>query len=93
MLLRDLAEIKINFKEADFWVVRRGSIETVGSVSRIFNPEHFGVKVIRIDILVPDYLYYAIMHLHSTGQFKMLCHGTLSLVNIRVDDLKDIKLV
>jgi len=90
MRLKDLATIKIDFEAPDFWVVRRGSLVTVGSVTRTFNREHFGVKVFATDILLPDYLYYAMMDLHTQGYYKLLAHGTLPLVNIRLDDVKNI---
>ncbi|MDQ1228423.1 hypothetical protein QE443_004684 [Pantoea ananatis] len=92
MKLSDLATIRTNFSEADFWLVRRGSLKICGQPVRQFNPEHIGVKVIRTDILLPDYLFYCMHHLHSTGRWEPLTTGTLSLVNIRVSDVRDIVL-
>ena len=90
MRLVDVATIKTDFNEANFWLVRRGSIKTVGSVKREFSPYHIGIKIHQVDILLPDYLYYCLMHLHQTGHWENLSHGTLSLVNIRVSDVKRI---
>lgn len=90
MKLSDLATIKTNFKKADFWVVRRGTLQAVGSVTRSFYMEHIGIKVVRVDILLPDYLYYAMMDLHSRGYYRPLATGTLQLVHIRVRDIKNI---
>lgn len=92
MKLKHLAEIKVQFKHADFWIVRRGTLESVGSVTRDYNPEHYGVKVTRTDILVPDFLYYAMMDLHSRNYYKVLAHGSLPLVNIRIADIENITL-
>lgn len=92
MKLSDLATIRTNFPEADFWLVRRGSLKTCGQPVREFNPEHIGVKVQRTDILLPDYLYYCLMHIHSSKMWEPLATGTLSLVNIRVSDVRDIVL-
>lgn len=93
MKLQDVAKISTNAPDADFWIVRRGTIKAVGKPTYVFNFEHIGVKVIRTDILLPEYLYYCLMHLHSSGQWETLATGSLSLVNIRVSDIKHIGLV
>ena len=93
MKLCDLATIKTNFPEADFWIVRRGSVERCGDVTLEFNPEHIGVKVNRTDILLPDYLYYAMMNIHIQGHWKERANGSLSLVNIKVSDVRSISLI
>jgi hypothetical protein len=92
MKLSHLATIKTNFPEAHFWLIRRGSKERCGEVTRVFNPEHIGIRVERIDILLPDYLYYVFMHIHSTKHWEQIATGTLSLVNIRVSDVQNIEL-
>ena len=92
MKLQDVATISTNMKDADFWIVRRGSLKTVGKPLREFNPEHIGIKVLRTDLLLPDYLFYCMMHLHSSQQWEPLATGSLSLVNIRVSDVQRITL-
>ncbi|PKB89349.1 hypothetical protein A8A01_14580 [Ewingella americana] len=92
MKLQDVAAVSTNFPEADFWIVRRGSLKSVGEPTYKFNPEHIGIKVIRTDLLLPRYLYYCLMHIHSAGKWKPLATGTLELVNIRVSDIKHIAL-
>ncbi|MGC0987134.1 hypothetical protein WKH15_21700 [Pantoea agglomerans] len=92
MKLSDVATIRCSFPEADFWLVRRGSLKTCGQPVRVYNPEHFGVKVIRTDILLPEYLYLCMEHLHSRGMWEPLATGTLSLVNIQVSDVRKIVL-
>lgn len=92
MKLSELTTIKTHFPEADFWVVRRGSLTTCGAVTREYNPEHIGVKVTRLDVLLPDYLYYCLMHLHQSKRWEPLATGTLELVNIRVADVRNIAL-
>ena len=93
MRLQDVAKVSTDFPEADFWIVRRGTEKAVGEPTYVFNPEHIGVKVISTDILLPEYLYYCMMHLHSSRRWESLATGTLSLVNIRVSDIKHIGLV
>jgi hypothetical protein len=90
MKLKHLCEIKTNFPEADFWLVRKGDEKEVGRPTKEFSPENIGIKVIETDVLYPQYLYYALMNLHSQGKFEEISHGTLRLKNIRVDDIKNI---
>lgn len=92
MRLSDITTIKTNFQDADFWLVRRGAASQCGKPVKVFNPEHIGIKVNRTDILLPDYLYYCFMHIHSTKYWEQLANGTLSLVNIRVSDVRKIEL-
>lgn len=91
MKLSDLCTIKTNFPDADFWIGRRGTIHAVGSVTKTFNPEHIGVKVVRDGVVSPTYLFYVLPYICSTGKFKPLATGTLSLVNIKVQDVKNIQ--
>lgn len=92
MRLSDVATIKTNFPDANFWLVRRGSAKRCGEPTRVFNPEHIGIRITRVDLLLPDYLYYALLHIHQTGQWEQLATGTLDLVNIRVSDVRSIEL-
>lgn len=92
LTLAQVADIKVNFPDADFWIVRRGSEDAVGSPVREFNSEHLGVKVTRTDILDPNYLYYALQYVKMQGYWKGRAHGTLRLKNIRKEDLAGIVL-
>ncbi|MCF5551121.1 hypothetical protein ALQ54_200117 [Pseudomonas syringae] len=92
MRLSDVATIRTNFPEAHFWLIRRGSADRCGAPGRVFNPEHIGVLVNRTDIVLPDYLFYALMHVHQQGYWERLATGTLNLVNIRVSDVQRIEL-
>ena len=90
--LKDIATIKLNCKKADFWVTRRGTPDKIGGVSKIFNKESFGIKVTRPDIMVPDFLYYAMMNIHMQGHYKNLGSGTTQLVSIKLDNIKNIRI-
>ncbi|MCE2597175.1 hypothetical protein K6Y31_20585 [Motilimonas cestriensis] len=92
MKLSDIATIATNLQDADFWLVRRGSLKTCGKPSTTFNKEHIGIKVINTDLMHPRYLYYCFEDLHSRGVWEPLATGTLSLVNIRVSDVRQIEL-
>ena len=88
--LKDVAEIKIKFPDADFWIVRRGSSKTVGQPTTEYNPEHIGVKVTATNVLDPKYLRYMIEYLWRSGKFSAIATGTTNLVNIRAEDIKNI---
>ncbi len=92
MKLCELVTIKTNFPEADFWLVRRGSKERCGEPSRLFNPEHIGIKVDQTKVLLPDYLFYVFVSIHHQKHWERLATGTLNLVNIRVSDVRNIEL-
>jgi hypothetical protein len=92
MKLSDVATVKTNFPDAHFWIIRRGALSQCGKPVREFNVEHIGIKIERTDILLPDYLYYALMKIHGDGSWKAVATGTLELVNIQVQDIKGIKL-
>jgi len=88
--LGDLAYIQTNYPEADFWIVRKGSDKTVGSVTKEFKPQHIGIKVIATETLDPGYLYYALMNIYNQGYFRNKAIGSLNLKHIRVQDIKEI---
>lgn len=88
--LKRLAKVKTNFKDADFWLTRRGNKECCGCPSRKFNKEHIGIKVERTDILLPDYLYYAMQHLYNKGYWRQFECGTIALQHIKVKDVKEV---
>ena len=92
MKLSNVCTISMNYPEAHFWIVRRGSAERVGAPTREFNQEHIGIRVERLGILLPDYLYYVMVHIHQSGYWKRMARGTLELVHIRVSDVREIEL-
>lgn len=85
----DLFEVKTNFPEADLWLIRKGTPDKVGSVTKTFSPEHIGIKVKDTNVILPSYLYYVLMHLHSTGLFKKQATGSTRLQNITTAMVKE----
>ena len=83
------ADIKTNMKDADFWVVRKGSDKTVGSVTNEYSPEHIGVKI-RNHNMDPQYMNYALQHVHGKGYYSGLSRGTTNLKNITTGHVKSI---
>ena len=90
--LKDFCKVATNFEDADFWLQRKGSIDTVGTPLKEFAPQHIGIKVVRTDVLDPKYLYYKMMDIYNTGYWKQHSHGTLKLVNIKTEDVKNLGL-
>ena len=81
-------EIQTNLPDADFWIVRKGSIDKVGSVSKTFNAEHIGVKITNKKLLDKNYMAYKMQHVHNTGYYKKVAIGTIGLQHIKVADVK-----
>lgn len=92
MRLQDVATIAACFPDADFWIVRRGSLTTVGRPTYTFNREHIGIKVVRTDLILPQYLYYSMVNIFESGSWQSIATGTTALVNLRVSDIKHIAL-
>ena len=87
--LSEKTEIKTNFPEADFWIIRKGSQHSVGRPTKEFNKEHIGIKVISDDIL-PQYLFYKMEYVYSLGYYQNLAHGTTELKNFSISDISNI---
>lgn len=90
MTIGDLVDFKTNFEDADFWLIRKGSENTVGKPVKEYSPEHIGVKIKEGSPVLPDYLFYVFMMLQSRGIFTKLSKGTTRLKNIRVSDIKNL---
>ena len=90
--LKDIAEVRTNFPEADFWLIRRGSLERLGEVSRGFDPEAIGIQVVREDLILPDFLYYYMTKVWMDGYWCGLGIRTTRLCNITTRDVKDLVL-
>ena len=84
MTIGDFCEFKTKFENADFWLIRKGSEKTVGKPTKVYSPEHIGVKVTATNSLDPSYLYYVFMHLHQSGKFVAMSNGTLEIKNIKI---------
>lgn len=88
--LGHLCDVKTNFSDADFWIQRKGSKPTVGSVLEEFSPENIGIKVKKTDELDPKYLYYFMMRIHGTGHWAANSKGTLNLRHISTGDVANL---
>jgi restriction endonuclease S subunit len=89
MKLKQLCTVQTNLPNADFYMVRSGSQNTVGKVTKEYSKDYIGIKVTRTDLLVPDYLYYLLMNLHNQGYFESISNGT-TLRHITTQDVGSI---
>jgi hypothetical protein len=89
--LKGHTDIKTNFPDADFWIVRKGDATAIGKPTREFSPEHIGIRSRNHNIL-PDYLYYAFEAAHSQGHFRQYATGATKLENLRVRDIENLSL-
>ena len=62
--LGQVATVKKNFKGADFWLKKDGS------PTKEFNKTHIGIKVNRTDLILPSYLYYAMMSISPWANYS-----------------------
>lgn len=92
MKLKFVATVKTNQPHADFWLVRKGTIDRVGKPTKMFYEEHIGIKVTHINIIFPQYLYYVFMAIHQRGEWEQIARGTLNLKHITVSDVQNIGL-
>ena len=90
--LDELCTVKTNFKDADFWIVRNGDAKNVGKPTKTFSPEHIGIKVVKTDVVDPQYLFYVMLYAHGQGYFERLAHGVLKKQHITTDDVKNFKM-
>lgn len=90
LTLKDIAEIKTNFEEADFWLVRRGSAIKVGKSVEDFHPEHIGIRF-NSQLVFARYFFYVMQQYHSQGVFEKMAKGSFLLVHITVDDVGALK--
>ena len=87
----NLAKAKLNFPDADFWVQRRGARNNIGKVSKEFNRENIGIKVLRLDELDPGYLYYWMEHVQSQNWWeRMGIPGVTGIWHLRVRDVQSL---
>lgn len=88
--LKQYATVKTNMEDADFWLQRKGSKDTVGRPTREFSKENIGIKVTATDDIDPRYLFYVFQNIYNQGVWKKLAHGTLKLQNIKASDVASI---
>lgn len=92
MFLSDIAQVKTNFPEADFWLIRKGTPGRIGEPIKEFHPERIGIFVTHTDIVIPSYLYYMFIHLWRQQYWCQHGRGTLALCHITTRQVMEIQL-
>jgi hypothetical protein len=90
--LGDYIRVTTSDPDADFWIERRGSAQTVGRPSRTYLPHGYGITVTDRSRILPDYLYYVFEHLFRSHAWEKIAHGATSLVNLKKGDIEGIAL-
>ena len=92
LALKQIADVKTNMEDADFWIQRKGSKLTCGSVRNFFTPDNIGIKVKYTDLIDRKYLKFMLEYLHKQYQYTRETRGTLTLQHIAVDTVKNIQI-
>lgn len=89
-LLGQLCEIKTNFSDADFWLIRSHDKQTVGKPIKEYKPGAIGIKVLRTDLLFDKFLFYYMLNMWQKGYWQMHCNGSLKLQHIKVSHVNNL---
>ncbi|QQX82683.1 hypothetical protein JK628_23160 (plasmid) [Shewanella sp. KX20019] len=91
-MLSKYCAIETNFENADFWLVRKGSISTVARPTLKFSPEHIGIKFRDEKKFNGKFLFYMFLASWKKGEFQKLAKGTLNLKHITIADIKKLNI-
>lgn len=87
--LKEFAEVKTNFPDADFWLIRKNTEDKVGKQTNDYNPEHVGVKILYPLLFDKKFVQYKLEYLWMSGYWKSRSKGSLRLQNITVSDVQN----
>ena len=80
--------VKNNFQEADFWLINKGSKNTLGQPIKQFETYLTGIKC--PNYIFPNYGYYLCLHLFQQGIWQQYSVGTTNLQHLRMKDIKSL---
>ena len=80
--------VRRNFAEADFWLINKGSCESLGKPVKQYEPFLTGIKC--PVLILPDYGFYLCLYLHQMGLWKHYSIGSTNYKNLRLSDVKDV---
>ncbi|MDB9315624.1 hypothetical protein PN462_21100 [Spirulina sp. CS-785/01] len=79
-------QAKTNFPTADFWLTNKGSLDTLGTPLKTFEPYYIGILCPQF--IVPDYGFYLFVYLRSQGIWKQLAVGTTAYKSLRIREVR-----
>jgi hypothetical protein len=80
--------VRRNFAEADFWLINKGSCESLGKPVKQYEPFLTGIKC--PVLILPDYGFYLCQYLHQMGLWKHYSIGSTNYKNLRLSDVKEV---
>ncbi|MEO9124762.1 MAG: hypothetical protein ABI262_08765, partial [Microcoleus sp.] len=80
--------IRNNFAEADFWLINKGSVQSLGKPVKVFEPFLTGIQCPAT--IEPRYGYYLCVHLHSIGTWSEHSRGSINLQHLRIRDIREV---
>lgn len=81
-------EVRNNFPEADFWMVNKGSAETLGTITKEFEPHLTGIKC--PPMIVPQFGYYLCEYIKQQGVWAAHAKGSINLKHLRITDIREV---
>ena len=97
MKLSNLCDIAFGLPDADFYIYARGQEKSLGMPTTDPSDSKYkiGIKVKdeAKETIDPKYLFYVFMHLNQSQfwQTSGLTYGSLTLKNIRIEDVKNLQ--
>ncbi len=88
MILSDIAEIRTNFPEANFWLVNYTNTNQVGKPTGDFQKEFIGIKAYDFDFTY--HLYHMLMSFFKTGQFQNISRGIPGYVSLCLHSVQNL---
>jgi len=89
--LKDLATVKTNMEDADFWLIPTHDYDKVGQPVREFKKHYIGIKVTRPDVIDPKYLYHVLLNVYNQGYWHGRGTGVTARQTIKVSDVANIR--
>ena len=80
--------VRRNFAEADFWLINKGSCESLGKPVKQYEPFLTGIKC--PVLILPDYGFYLCLYLYQMGLWKQYSIGSTNYKNLRLNDVKEV---
>ena len=90
-IIKSAFQVKTNFPDADFWLIRVHDRETVGKPVKEFKPQYIGIKILATDKFDAGYMFYWFMNLHQNMRYwQQVSYSSDGRSSIRVSDVKDL---
>ncbi len=89
-IIKSAFQVKTNFPEADFWLIRVHDKDTVGKPVKEFKPQYIGIKILATDKFHAGYMYYWFENLYNQGVWRQVSITSDKRSSIKTSDVKDL---